>query len=350
MKGQTLSYLQDNYPVTVQGSGSFGHVFKAYDRSHNYLAALKVTHKVGPKLSREYDILTKLKDCEYIVKLLDTYYTLNEEKKLTQNLIFEYVPNNLDKYMKKMKKTKGFIPIDKIKNLSKQLLLGLNYCHKKGIVHRDLKPENILLTNDEEHIKICDFGSSKIIPSTTPCDDNEMKDIYEDCCSDKMKIKSTPFTVSRYYRAPELFFGKCDYDSKIDIFSIGLIIGELFTLETLFTGKNEGLQILEYVNVLGMVDFNYLDQFDIPQSFKQFLKEYKIEKLYTLAEILNAKNYYSKKDIDDACDLLMNMLKWDYNQRFSAEECLKHKFFLGPDTSLKITRAEIFSFNNDNKP
>ena len=328
MKKTTLSYLPDNYPVTVQGSGSFGHVFKAYDRTHNYLAALKITHKVGPKLSREYDILTQLKDCEYIVKLLDTYYTLNAEKKLTQNLVFEYLPNNLDKYIKKMKKSKGFIPIEKIKNMSKQLLLGLNYCHKKGIVHRDLKPENILLTNDDEHIKICDFGSSKIIQKT-PCDDNEMKDIYEDCCP--LKIKSTPFTVSRYYRAPELFFGKCDYDSKIDIFSIGLIIGELFTLETLFTGKNEGMQIFEYINVLGMVDFEYLNQFDIPQSFKDFLKDYKIDKFYTLEEILNEKNRYSKKDMDEACDLLNNMLKWDYNKRFSAEECLRHKFFFEPD-------------------
>jgi serine/threonine protein kinase len=253
---------------------------------------------------------------------------------LTQNLIFEYIPNNLDKYIKKIKKEKKFIPIEKIKTIAKQLLLGLNYCHKKGIVHRDLKPENILLTDDEQ-IKICDFGSSKIIQKTA-CDDNEMKDIDDDYFT--VKIKSTPFTVSRYYRAPELFFGKCDYDSKIDIFSIGLIIGELFTLETLFTGINEGMQIFEYINVLGMVDFNYLSQFDIPIPFKQFLKDYKIEKFYSLSEILNAKHYYSQTDIDEASDLLSNMLKWDYNQRYSAEECLRHKFFTEINDSSKISQ------------
>ena len=341
MKEKTFSYLQDIYPTLTKGSGSFGHVFKAYDRSHDYIAALKVTHKVGPKLSREFDILNQLKDCEYVVKLLDIYYTLNDERKIIQNLIFEYIPNNLDKYMKKIKKEKSFIPIDKIKKIAKQLLLGLNYCHKKGIVHRDLKPENILLTDDEQ-IKICDFGSSKIIPKT-PCDENEMRDIYDDCYS--VKVKSTPFTVSRYYRAPELFFDKCDYDSKIDIFSIGLIIGELFTLETLFTGKNEGMQILEYINVLGMVDFDYLNQFDIPSSFKQFLKEYKVDKFYSLSEILNKKNYYSRKDIDEACDLLNNMLKWDYNQRFSAEDCLKHKFFsVSYNNSLQISKGTEICF------
>ena len=339
MKEKNYSYLPDYFPTALKGSGSFGHVCKIYDRTHNSILALKVTHKVGPKLSREFDILSQLKDCDYIVKLLDVYYTLTDERKIKQNLIFEYIPNNLDKFMKKIKKEKSFIPIQKIKKISQQLLLGLNYCHKKGIVHRDLKPENILLT-DNEQVKICDFGSSKKIPKIN-CDDNKMRDVFDDCDNDK--VKSTPFTISRYYRAPELFFGKCDYDSKIDIFSIGLIIGELFTLETLFTGKNEGLQILEYINVLGMVDFNYLNQFDIPLPFKQFLKEYKIDKFYSLSEILNKHNYYSKKDIDEACDLLNNMLKWDYNKRFSAEECLKHSFFSELDTSFKITKNNNFA-------
>ena len=67
--------------------------------------------------------------------------------------------------------------------------------HSKNIVHRDLKPENILLRDDK--VKICDFGSSKFILKNT---------------------KSTPYIVSRYYRAPELLLAKNDYDSKIDIF------------------------------------------------------------------------------------------------------------------------------------
>ena len=345
MKGETFSYLPDYYPLSIKGSGSFGHVFKAYDRNHNCLVALKMTHKVGPKLSREFDILTQLKDCDYVVKLLDAYYTLSDEKKLIQNLVFEYLPNNLDKYMRKIKRDKSFINIKKIKEISKQLLLGLSYCHKKDIVHRDLKPENILLTDDEQ-VKICDFGSAKIIPKASS-NDNEMKDIYDDYKI--VNVKSTPFTVSRYYRAPELFFGKCDYDSKIDIFSMGLIIGELFTLETLFMGKNEGLQIFEYINVLGMVNFDYLDQFDIPQSFKQYLKEYKIDKFYTLKEILNKDKHYSQKDMNDACDLLNNMLKWDYNERFSAEQCLKHKFFSELDNSLKISQENEICFLNNKK-
>jgi len=58
-----------------------------------------------------------------------------------------------------------------------------------------LKPENILLLG--EKVKICDFGSSKFIYKET---------------------KSTPYIVSRYYRAPELLLARNNYDSKIDIF------------------------------------------------------------------------------------------------------------------------------------
>jgi glycogen synthase kinase 3 beta len=61
-----------------------------------------------------------------------------------------------------------------------QLLKGLAWIHSKNIAHRDLKPENVLLSKDGV-IKICDFGSSKIIDS---------------------KGKNTPYIVSRYYRAP----------------------------------------------------------------------------------------------------------------------------------------------------
>lgn len=43
-----------------------------------------------------------------------------------------------------------------------QLLKGLSWIHSKKIAHRDLKPENVLISKNG-HIKICDFGSSKVI-------------------------------------------------------------------------------------------------------------------------------------------------------------------------------------------
>ena len=213
------SSIPDYEPISLRGQGAFGYVIEAYDRVHDTRVAIKRTHKVGSKLSREYQVLSELKDCDYIVKLLDTFYSVNDDGKVIQNLVFEYVTRSLETYLEEQRKKKEFIPINKIKSIMKQMLKGLEYCHSKNIVHRDLKPENVLFTEDER-VKICDFGSSKFIEKDT---------------------KSTPYIVSRYYRAPELLLGKCDYDDKIDIFAAGCIFAELFTLIPLFPGKTEGL-------------------------------------------------------------------------------------------------------------
>jgi glycogen synthase kinase 3 beta len=308
LKKMSSTNFPDYVPLSLKGSGAYGYVIEAYDRKRDIRVAIKRTHKVGTKLSREYEILSELKDCKYIVKLLDVFYTTNIDKKIIQNLVFEFVPNGLEKYIENYRLSKKIIPIDCIKRLSKELLIGLNYCHKKNIVHRDLKPENILFTEDE-HIKICDFGSSKNIDnkSNTP-------------------NKSTPYIVTRYYRAPELFFGKVDYDSKIDIFAAGCIISEFFTLTPLFPGVNDGYQILEYMNILGLPPDDYLKEFHLSKNIYDSIKQIENINTYPLNEILNPNNQYKEKDINEVSDLLYHMLCWDYKKRYNAEQCLNHPF------------------------
>ena len=88
-----------------------------------------------------------------------------------------------------------------------------------------------MLTGSEElEVKICDFGSSKVL--------------------DKQKYMNTPYVVSRYYRAPELILGSNMYDETIDIWATGCIIFELLTRTPLFCGEAEGLQVLEMAQIL----------------------------------------------------------------------------------------------------
>ena len=154
--------MPDYVPLALKGTGSYGYVIEAYDRKKDIRVAIKRTHKVGSKLSREYEILSEIRECPYVVKLLEVFYSTNDDGKVIQNLVFEFVPKGLENFMEDFKLKKKHIPLKKIKEISKQILIGLKYCHNKNIVHRDLKPDNILMTEDEQ-IKICDFGSSKNI-------------------------------------------------------------------------------------------------------------------------------------------------------------------------------------------
>ena len=301
------STIPDYEPISLRGSGAFGYVIEAYDRIHDARVAIKRTHKVGTKLSREYEILSELKDCEYVVKLMDTFYSVNDDGKVIQNLVFEYVTRSLEVYMEDYRRKKKYIPLEKIKQISRQLLLGLDFCHKKNIVHRDLKPENVLFTQDDQ-VKICDFGSSKCIKEDT---------------------SSTPYIVSRYYRAPELILGKIDYNSKIDIFATGCILAELFMLTPLFPGKTEGLELFEHICLLGNPGKKYFEQFPLPKNYIDYFEQFNVEETAKLEKILNLNSFYTQKEIKEASDLILHMLNWDINKRYSAEQCLKHPFVNG---------------------
>lgn len=74
-------------------------MFEAYDTVNNRQVAVKRTTKAGEFISREFEVLEKLRDCQNCIKLLDIYYTNDEESespKKIQNLVFEYCSQNLE--------------------------------------------------------------------------------------------------------------------------------------------------------------------------------------------------------------------------------------------------------------
>ncbi len=52
------------------------------------------------------------------------------------------------------------LSMDKIKVVTRNLLKGLAYLHENGVIHRDLKPENVLINDEQDVIKLVDFGIS----------------------------------------------------------------------------------------------------------------------------------------------------------------------------------------------
>ena len=75
---------------------SLGYVFEAYDKTSKKTVAVKRTTKAGEYVSREFEVLDKLKECRNVIKMLDIFYSKNEEGKTAQNIIFEYCQTNLE--------------------------------------------------------------------------------------------------------------------------------------------------------------------------------------------------------------------------------------------------------------
>ncbi|XP_066374182.1 shaggy-related protein kinase GSK4-like isoform X2 [Miscanthus floridulus] len=178
-----------------------------------------------------------------------------------------------------------------------QILRGLAYIHTvPGVCHRDIKPQNILVDPLSHQVKVCDFGSAKILIKGEA---------------------NISYICSRYYRAPELIFGATEYTTSIDIWSAGCVLAELLLGQPLFPGENAVDQLVEIIKVLGTptreeircMNPNYTE-FKFPQ-----IKACPWHKIF------------HKRMPPEAIDLVSRLLQYSPNLRCSALEACVHSFF-----------------------
>jgi len=158
-------------------------------------------------------------------------------------------------------------------NIVRQIVSAVQYLHNIGIAHRDLKPENLLSAGDDEGevIKIADFGFSK----------NFGEEKLKTSCG------------SPGYVAPEVLTNE-DYDSSVDMWSVGVII---------------------YILLCGYPPF-YAD--NAPALFKKIM------------EVKYDFDDPSWDDVsEDAKDLIRHLLVKDPKMRWTAKQCSDHPWVLG---------------------
>ncbi len=185
-----LSYTQ----CKIVGNGSFGVVFQTKLVGSGEDAAIKRVLQDKRFKNRELQIMRKVQHPN-IVQLKAFFYSSGDRRdEVFLNLVLEYVPETVYRASRHFTKLKTQMPILEVKLYIYQLFRSLAYIHSQGICHRDIKPQNLLLDPATGVLKLCDFGSAKMLVAGEP---------------------NVSYICSRYYRAPELIFGATNYTTKI---------------------------------------------------------------------------------------------------------------------------------------
>ena len=155
----------------------------------------------------EYEILNNLNHPN-IINIFGFY---TGDKNHNPAILLEYCRYSLDQAIKKLDDIY-------LVGIIYEICSAMKYVHENNIIHRDLKMNNILI-NINKHVKICDFGFSKVINMTT--------------------LTSMTHGVGTIaFMAPEMFGQGSMYDEKVDVYSFGVVMYFIVTkgIQPNFTG------------------------------------------------------------------------------------------------------------------
>jgi len=206
----------------LQGSGR--HRFVCVKISKNTkdifdqnLWEVKLLKLLSARMSRE--------EAERLPELLNVFYYRE-----TLFIVYELLRDNLYhiyKYIEECKLPKYFTE-ERLRRVAKQCLLTLECLHKQDVIHCDLKPENILISSLTScKIKVIDYGNAYLH--------------QDQRCS---------YVQSRAYRAPEVVLG-LPYSPKVDLWSLGCILMELFTGKLLFDNRSVQALLASHIAIFG---------------------------------------------------------------------------------------------------
>ena len=310
----TFSQKKEGWPllggryqiVGLLGKGGYSEVYKAYDLENHMYVACKL-HQLNQNWKEE----VKDNYIKHTIRENQIHKEINHSKivrhfdtiEIDNNsfcTVLEYCSGpDLATYLQRNR----YIQEKEARIIITQILEGLEYLNKlpNKIIHYDLKPENIIFNNMEA--KISDFGLAKIVESNTD------------------RVQLTSQGVGTYwYLPPECFEEKknVNISSKVDIWSIGVILFEMFFRK------------------------------------KPFGQNYTQDKLLKERVMQNAKvvDIPSKPNISDECkDFIRHCLAYHQEDRYDVFQALESPFIKqekGKDSYKKMKSGNVSNSNNIN--
>lgn len=262
------------------GEGTFGKVKHAIDTETNEAVAIKILDKekiqkqnMGNQIKKEISIMKMVKH-KNIVHMIEV---LASKTKIF--IVLELVTGGelFDKIVQV-----GKLSEEQARFYFRQLIDGVEYCHKLGICHRDLKPENLLL-DEHGNLKISDFGLSSLYVGDADGEGTTRTELLHTTCG-------TP-----NYVAPEVLSDQGYDGKKADVWSCGVI---LYVLLAGFLPFDESTIVALFAKIQN-ADFTYPSWFspEVRSLIDQMLVADPHARI-TVANIKNHPWYTSGMDTD----------------------------------------------------
>jgi eukaryotic-like serine/threonine-protein kinase len=216
--GETL----DHYRLDAMVARSrMSTLFKATDLRDGRQVAIKIPHE---EMEADPVLLERFRREEEIGQELDhpgVVKTFDGEERSRVYMVIEWVEGRLLRSILNQKcRDEGCrMPVERALKIALGICDALDYMHKHGVVHRDLKPENIMVDGDDR-IKLIDFGIA----------------MKEDARRLTFVNLSTTLGTPDYI-SPEQVKGQRG-DQRSDIYALGVMLYEMLTGETPFSGPN----------------------------------------------------------------------------------------------------------------
>lgn len=270
---QSGSTALDGYTIKRGiGIGGFGEVYFAISDAGKEVALKRIQRNLDVEI-RGVSQCLNLKHINLI-----SLWDIRQDAEGESWVVMEYVPG--ESLRDVLERNPNGIPLEQAKKWFSEILAGVNYLHDHGIVHRDLKPGNIFYDQDEQVVKIGDYGLSKFI-------------------STSKRDGQTESVGTFHYMAPEI--GKGSYGKEIDIYSLGIILCEILAGQVPFDGESGQEIIMKHLTASPDLEF-------VPQRFRSVIAK-------TLAKDPELR-FSNVQDLEVALD-------WDGNKTHFADEPLK---------------------------